>query len=68
VALDCAGLARYAEHGLVITDDNQLLAYGPGRKNHFDQGGMSTSRRLSLLLIRNLARLGPGPIVPPKSP
>ena len=28
VVLDPAGMARYAERGAIITDDNQLLAYG----------------------------------------
>jgi hypothetical protein len=31
LALDPAGVARYADGAAVITDDNQLLAYGPER-------------------------------------
>ncbi|MBI4863159.1 MAG: fused MFS/spermidine synthase [Candidatus Riflebacteria bacterium] len=55
VALEAAGLGLYAEYGAVITDDNQLLAYGQGRSLHFKYGGMSGSRRLSLELIKTIA-------------
>ncbi|MHC5115196.1 MAG: spermidine synthase [Planctomycetota bacterium] len=38
VLLDAAGLRRYAEGGLVITDDNQLLNFGHQHSHYFGQG------------------------------
>jgi spermidine synthase len=49
VALDTAGLARYAALGTLVTDDNQLLAYGRARQQMADYGtGMET---FNLLLV-----------------
>jgi len=49
VALDTAGLARYAALGTLVTDDNQLLAYGRARQQMADyRTGME---EFNLLLV-----------------
>jgi spermidine synthase len=58
VALDTAGLARYAAIGGLVTDDNQLLAYGRARQHMADYGtGME---EFNLLLVA-MAREGHRP-------
>jgi spermidine synthase len=37
VALQGAALRRYADEGMLVTDDNQLLSYGPGRRAMIEQ-------------------------------
>ncbi len=41
VALDAAGLKRYAADGQVITDDNQLLSYGSAQRELYALAGVA---------------------------
>ncbi len=53
--LDARGLRRYGSFGRVITDDNQLLAYGLVRRELLG-GGHEKSAKRNLLTIRRIAR------------
>ena len=55
--LAAAGLARFARFGVVITDDNQLLAYGPGRRQRWRFPSTAVVHRFNLELI-DKARAG----------
>ena len=52
---DAATLAPFAEAGTVITDDNQLLAYGYGRKKWWGWRGPRERQEYGLELIRRLS-------------
>jgi predicted membrane-bound spermidine synthase len=54
VALDAEGVARYAELGRVITDDNQLLAYGRGRRDMWRFGGIERMHAANLALVKRV--------------
>ncbi len=53
--LDAEGVRGYGEHGQVITDDNQLLAYGLVRRELVSNRFRAAASR-NLLLIRKLSR------------
>jgi hypothetical protein len=53
--LDARGLRRYASSGRVITDDNQLLAYGLVRRELLG-GGHEKGALRNLLTIRRISR------------
>lgn len=60
VVLGPRGVRIYSQHATVITDDNQQLAYGTGRRHLLRSGGMSRVRQLNEEQLRHLAaRLGP---------
>ena len=54
IVLDAAGLERYGLLGEVITDDNQLLAYGPGRRHAAVFG--ADLHRINLEMVARAAR------------
>lgn len=54
VALDASRLARYASLGQVISDDNQLLAYGAIRRQLADRDRKSVVENVNL--VRRIAR------------
>ena len=57
VALDTAGLARYAALGGLVTDDNQLLAYGHARQQMADYGSGMEAFNLELVTAAREGRL-----------
>ncbi len=57
VALDSAGLARYASLGTLVTDDNQLLAYGRARQQIAQYGGGMEAFNLLLVTAAREGRL-----------
>lgn len=59
VNLDPPALARYAALGPLITDDNQYLAYGPGRRRIWAFGSNAAVHRANLDLARRVAAGGP---------
>ncbi len=54
-ALDGERLWRYASVGTLITDDNQLLAYGRERHRLWRVGGNGANHDLNLRIIRTVA-------------
>jgi spermidine synthase len=60
LALDPAGLARYAALGGLVTDDNQRLAYGRGRHEVWTRRGVERVHRANLDLVAKVA-LGEAP-------
>jgi spermidine synthase len=54
-ALVGAGLRRYAAAGELISDDNQLLAYGAERRRLWRIGGTGRNHVLNLELVNRLA-------------
>jgi SAM-dependent methyltransferase len=59
VVLDPERLARYAQLGRVITDDNQLLAYGPSRRQFRSKVAAVENVRLVRGIARGAARKTP---------
>ena len=49
IALDPAELARYAELGDEITDDNQLLAYGSTNATTFEGSNQRQQRSIQII-------------------
>jgi spermidine synthase len=56
---DAAALAPFAKAGTVITDDNQLLSYGYGRKKWWGWRSPQERQEYGLELIRRLAAPSP---------
>jgi spermidine synthase len=59
IVLGPRGMAAYARPGEIVTDDNQLLSYGPRRYRFF--GGQATSLDEENLLVMKLAQMNAGP-------
>jgi spermidine synthase len=55
VRLHGEALGRYGKLGTVITDDNQWLAYGPGRRHAWRFGSSEAIHRANLDLLRRVA-------------
>ena len=51
ISLDSAGTARYAAPGSIITDDNQLLAYGAHRMRDTHTGSAVMFRHAQLVRL-----------------
>lgn len=67
IVLGPHGMAEYARAGEIVTDDNQLLSYGPRRYRFF--GGQATSLDAENLLVMKLAQMRAGPeTVPRRAP
>ncbi len=56
--LNSTGVALYAQKGIVITDDNQLLAYGMLRRD-LESTGFAISRQQNLDTIHLLSSIQP---------
>lgn len=54
--LEGDSLRRYASAGAVVTDDNQLLAYGRERHRLWRVGGNAANHDLNLRIIRAIAK------------
>ena len=59
IVLGPRGMAEYARAGEIVTDDNQLLSYGPSRYRFF--GGQEVSLDAQNLLLIKLAQVRAGP-------
>jgi hypothetical protein len=59
VRLDQAGLARYSRLGAIVTDDNQLLNYGPILRLGMNHTGFRTAN-VNIRLLKEIAQ-GRGP-------
>jgi spermidine synthase len=55
VQLHGKALARYAELGVLVTDDNQWLAYGPGRRRAWRFRSSDAMHRANLEILRQIA-------------
>ena len=72
--LEGPALARFAALGTAVTDDNQLLAYGSGRRRLRDFGSTEAVHALNLEILRRVAAqegapaAGPVPAPAPPTP
>ncbi len=68
LVLEGAAFAAYASLGEVVTDDNQLLAYGAGRRDIWAFGSNEGAHQANLRIVEGVRRATPrgGPPPPPR--